>query len=245
MKSVSAIILAAGKGTRLNCRQKNKVSLSLGGQPMICYTLKTLKKLKLKKIYIVVGFQKQSVIKALGPAYSYIEQPKRLGTGHAVLTAFKKIKKPTKYFLILNGDDSAFYQPSDLKALISKHLKTQADMTLITLFPQYPNHLGRIIRDQKGKIKAIVEYKNATIKQRKIKEINSATYCFKHSFLKKFLPKITKNPVTGEYYLTDLLALAVDHGQKVRSVTLKDPANFCGVNTQKDLLTAQKRIKKL
>lgn len=240
MKNITAIILAAGKGTRLNSSNKNKVARKINNKPMICYTTDLLKSFGVTEIVVVVGFRKSSVIRALGSHYTYVVQKEILGTGHAVKTAFPKISKDTKTILILNGDDSAFYKAKDIKNLINTHLKTEADMTLMTVDKDNPAQLGRIIRNKNNQVKAIVEFKNATNKEKQIKEINTATYCFSYHFLNNYLKTITKNPVSNEYYLTDLLEIAVKNQKKVSAVKLENEAKFQGINTLEELKTANK-----
>lgn len=235
MNHLTAIILAAGKGTRLKSTSKNKVVRRLGGKPMILYTTELLKSLGIKDIVVVVGFQAGSVKKALGKGFTFATQKKRLGTGHAVKTALPFVKPSTQNVLVLNADDSAFYSKKDLSLLIKTHLTNKSKLTLLTVVKNDPAHLGRIVRDKQGKVKAIVEFKNANSTQKKIKEINTATYCFDKNFLDQFIPKIQKNPISQEYYLTDLLSLAVNHHQKVSSVKLTDANRFQGINTFKEL----------
>ena len=242
-KNFCAIVLAAGKGTRLDSVKSNKVIRKLSGQPMICYTIDLLEKLGFEHILIVVGFQSGSVQQALGPNHHYIVQSPQLGTGHAVLTALPHIPENCSQTLVLNADDSAFYQVKDLEHLINAHLQSQADMIMLTAIKTDPAQLGRVVRSQTGQVQAIVEYKNATAQQKKIKEINTATYCFSTQFLNQYLPQLKPNPVAKEYYLTDLLETAVNHHRPVAAVKLSDPDCFQGVNTRQELALARRKMK--
>jgi len=244
MKSdFTAVILAAGKGTRLNCQKENKVTKKLAGKPMISYTTDLLKKTGIDSIIVVIGFAQTSVKKILGDKYIYAVQKKPLGTGNAVLSALPHLPQTCQYVLVLNADDSAFYQPEDLNKLINTHLKNKDDMSLLTVIKNNPQKLGRIIRDQNKKVSAIVEFKNANVSQKKIKEVNTATYCFKKEFLQKYLSQIKPNPVSQEYYLTDLLAIAVKNNKQVNAVKLSNSSRFQGVNTKEDLQLADKKMK--
>ncbi|MEA3355370.1 MAG: sugar phosphate nucleotidyltransferase [Patescibacteria group bacterium] len=245
MKNITAVILAAGKGTRLKSKNKNKVVRKINHKPMICYTVDLLKNLGLKEIIVVVGFKKSSVINTLGNNYTYVVQNKILGTGHALKTALPAISKSTKNILVLQGDDTAFYDSKDIKAVIATHTKTKADMTILTVIKKDPNRLGRIIRDKNNQVKAIVEFKNANHQQKQIKEINTATYCFNHRFLKKYLKTIKKNPISKEYYLTDLLEIAIKHQKKVSAIKLKDSSKFQGINTLEELKISNRKMKNL
>lgn len=242
MKNITAIILAAGKGTRLNSSNKNKVVREINGKPMICYTTDLLKAIGIKKVIIVVGFRKSSVINTLGENHTYVVQQKILGTGHALKTALPQVPQNTKTILVLNADDSAFYKAKDIKKLINTHLKSKVGMTLMTVDKDDPAQLGRIIRDNENNIKAIVEFKNATLKQKKIKEINTATYCFSHTFLEKYLNSIKKNPVSNEYYLTDLLTIAINNHQKIATIKINSN-QFQGINTPEELKFANNKMK--
>jgi len=238
MNHLTAIILAAGKGSRIKSTSNNKVVRKLAGKPMICYTTELLKSLNIKDIVIVVGFKKDSVKKALGNEYAFVTQKKRLGTGHAVKTALPFINQNSNSVLVLNGDDSAFYAKKDLKRLIVTHQKNKSSLTLLTVIKDNPAHLGRIIRDKQNKVQAIVEFKNASQKQKKIKEVNTATYCFNKSFLIQYINQIKKNPVSNEYYLTDLLEIAVNNHHQVSSVKLTNASRFQGINTLTELKKA-------
>jgi UDP-N-acetylglucosamine diphosphorylase/glucosamine-1-phosphate N-acetyltransferase len=238
MNHINAIILAAGKGTRLKSVDKNKVVKTIGGQPMINYTAELINKLKPTKTIVVVGFQSNSVKKVLGSSYTYAVQKNPSGTGHAVKKAIPHLEKTCQHVLVLNGDDSAFYKPEDIEKLITTHQRLHSDMTLLTVIKKDPAQLGRIIRDQHHKIKAIVEFKNATLAQKQIKEVNTATYCFKKEFLTKFINSIQRNPVSKEYYLTEMLEIAVRNHQSVSAVILKNPSRFQGINNLEELQQA-------
>lgn len=239
---LAVVILAAGKGKRMNSKKVNKILLPLFGRPMIFYTLDLLKDLGLKKIIVVVGFAKESVKKTLGTAYIYAEQTKRLGTAHAVECALDKIPPSFKDILVLNGDDSAFYSKRIINNLIQKHREQKAAMTLLTIETENPAGLGRVLRRPDGGIAAIVEEKDAPEKYLKIREVNPACYVFLRSFLKKYLPKIPKSPYTGEYYLTDLVKLGVDNKEKVTSFKVKN-IPWRGVNTFSELQEAERMMK--
>ena len=244
MDKIVAVILAAGKGTRLNCSRINKVARLIAGRPMIKYTVELLRKSGIKKILVVVGYASDSIKKVLGNRCAYVKQIEQLGTANAVAAALPSLPNNCRSVLVLNGDDSAFYQVSDIDDLIKSHLDTESDITLMTVVKDNPNQLGRIIRDKDNQIKSIVEFKNANQKQKQINEVNTATYCFKKEFLIKFLPSVKKNPVSGEYYLTELLELAVKNHKKIGVVRLKDADHFYGVNNQQDLELVNKKMSK-
>lgn len=238
-QQLGAIVLAAGKGKRMNSKSVNKVALPLADKPMIVHTVNILEKAGIQEIVVVVGFAKKSVINALGSKVIFAEQRKRLGTGHAALCGLKKLPKNVSDVLIINGDDSAFYPQSLLKDLIKAHFLADAAMTFLTIERDNPFGLGRIVRDSKGQLVAIVEEKDASKDQRSIKEINPGCYILKVSFLSKYLKKIQKSKVTGEYYLTDLIALGIANKEKVETLKAGIIA-WRGVNTKDELSEAER-----
>jgi bifunctional UDP-N-acetylglucosamine pyrophosphorylase / glucosamine-1-phosphate N-acetyltransferase len=240
--NLSAIVLAAGKGERMDLKNRNKVTLSLGGKPMIQHGIALLKKLQIKKIIVVVGFAKESVIDVLGDKVNYVEQTGKLGSGNAVLCALKEVPQETDSVAVINGDDSAFYSVELMKTLIDKHHDLGAAATFLTIDVDNPYGLGRITRDNKGNLLAIVEEKDASSVQKQIKEINPQCFVFKVNFLKKYLHKIEKNKITGEHYLTDIIDIAIKNNEKVQDVPVgKIP--WRGINTKEELLEAEKLLK--
>lgn len=239
-KNLGAIILAAGKGKRMRATSINKVVFQLGEKPIIMHIIELLELLAIPRIVVVVGFAKKSVEQVLrDKSVLFVEQKKRLGTAHAVSLGLSKISNDTQHVLVLQGDDSVFYTASILKKLVETHLVSNASCTLLTIEVDNPKGLGRIIRDQKGAIAGIVEEKDATAHMRKITEINPACYIFNVSFLKKYLKKIKKSTITGEYYLTSLIDIAVSSHKKIETVAAgKIP--WRGINTPDELLEAEK-----
>ena len=239
MKKIAAIILAGGKGKRMKSKDINKVVVPLGDKQMILHTVGRLKELLIGPIIVVVGFAKESVIKALDGEVVFAEQSKRLGTSHAVMCAIKRVPKDINTVLVLNGDDSAFYTKGIIKKLIDTHLKENAALSFLTIMVDNPIGLGRVMRDNNGKVIGIVEEKDATAKQRKITEINPACYIFEMSFLKKYLKQVKKSEVTGEYYLTSLIDIAIKNNEKLETVK-GGKITWRGINTPEDLKEAER-----
>ncbi|MCH7951368.1 NTP transferase domain-containing protein [Patescibacteria group bacterium] len=243
MKNVAAIVLAAGKGTRINALTTNKVLFPLAGKPMIGYTAELLRKTGVSPIVVVVGFKGKEVMRFLGRGFVYVNQGKLLGTGHAVQKAMTKLPQETKQTLVLNGDDSAFYTPQLLKDLINLHLRSHAVMTVLSVERKDPIGYGRILRDRNGEVTGIREERDVTEKEKRIKEINTGAYCFSVSFLRKYLNNIRKNPVKGEYYLTDLAELAVKDNLDVEAVKVDDETVSLGVNSLEELKQADRLMR--
>lgn len=240
--SVCAIILAAGKGKRMNAKKTNKVALTLGDKPLVAHTLIHLREAGIKDIIAVVGFAAKSVKAALGQDVTYALQTKRLGTAHAVKIGLNHIPLEAQTVLTMYGDDSAFYPPALFEAIVSSHQKSQRPITLLTLSVKDPKGLGRIIRNSMGELIDIVEEKNATKSQRQLHEINTGLFCFNRNFITRHINQIRKNPVSHEYYLTDIVSLAVKAGFKVNSFTWPEDSIWFGINTPQELLTARQKI---
>jgi len=241
-RKIGAIILAAGKGKRMKMRQINKVAIHIANKPMVLHTVHMLEKIALSPIVVVIGFAKESVMKALaGTSVIFAEQKKRLGTGRAALCGLTKLPKDVADVLILNGDDSAFYTPKIIKELYQRHLFSQAAITFLTIQLDNPFGLGRVIRNEKGSVVAIVEEKDATREERKIKEINPACYIFRSDFLRNFIKRIPKSSVTGEYYLVSLIEIAFKNNKKIETL-IKNSILWRGVNTREELALAEQLL---
>lgn len=237
-KNLGAIILAAGKGKRMKAKKINKVTLPIGNKPMILQTLDLLESLSISPIIVVVGFAKKSVMDLLDQKVIFAEQKRRLGTGHAVLCALPKLPKDISAVLVVNGDDSAFYKEEIIEQLIKVYFDSPCDIALLTTKVDKPFGLGRVIRDQRGKIIKVTEEKDAVLKEKKINEIITGCYIFNVEFLRKYLRKIEKSSLTDEYYLVSLIELAVEEKRKVITV-LNENLLWRGVNTEEELKEAE------
>lgn len=242
---VAAIILAAGKGVRMKTKKVNKVVLPLVGKPMIRYATDLCEKSGIDKIIIVVGFAKNSIQKILGGRYIYAEQKSPLGTADAVSAGLKYLPHDFKDVLVFYADHCAFYKPKQIIEFINLHRKTKSPLTFITVESDDPFGYGRILRDNRGEVLGIVEEKNASLKEKKIKEINPGVYCFQTDFLKKYLPKVRKNKISGEYYLTDLVEIGILNRERIKTLQVKDANCALGVNTQEECQKAEKLIRRL
>ena len=232
--NLGAIILAAGKGSRMKAKSVNKVAMHLADKPMILHTVDLLHGLDVKDIIVVVGFAKQSVMKLLDGGVIFAEQKKRLGTAHAVSIALKKINENIEHVIVLNGDDSAFYSKKVINNLIEKHKKENSAFTFLTIEKENPFGLGRVVRNNKGNVISVVEEKDASKKQRGIKEVNPGCYIFSVKFLKKYLPKVEKSEITNEYYLTSLIGIGIKNNEKIETLKAGNLI-WRGVNTKEEL----------
>jgi bifunctional UDP-N-acetylglucosamine pyrophosphorylase/glucosamine-1-phosphate N-acetyltransferase len=236
MTHLAAIILAAGKGTRIHAtKDRNKVAYHLGSRPMICYTLDHLLAADIHEIVAVIGFAADSVRQALGASVTYAVQSKRLGTGHAVKTGLKVVSQKADTIITMYGDDSAFYPPALFTTVVKSHLSQQADISVVTIKVDNPTGLGRILRDPNGQMIGIVEEKVATKSQKLITEINTGLFCFNRQFLVDGLAHLPKNPISQEYYLTDIIYYCLSCKGKLNPIIWPDNQIWHGVNTRAEL----------
>ncbi len=241
----AAIILAAGKGTRLQAVTKNKVVFKIGDKPMVVHTVDNLLRAGISQLIAVVGFKAETVRQALGSKVEYAVQDPPQGTGDAAKVGAQLLRADIDSVLIVSGDDSAFYSPQLYQQMITQLYQQDVDIVLLTLIKDNPTGLGRIVRDQQGHVKKIVEEKVATPAEKQIKEINTSMYCVRKDFLLQALPEIKRNPVSQEFYLTDIVEIANRHGKKVAPMLLDDERYWHGVNTRQDWQAAQQKYRLL
>jgi bifunctional UDP-N-acetylglucosamine pyrophosphorylase/glucosamine-1-phosphate N-acetyltransferase len=141
------------------------------------------------------------------------------------------------------GDDTAFYPSSLFAQMVERKASSGCDLLFLTIHKEDPTGLGRIVRDSQGEILRIVEEKNATAVEKQIQEINTGFYCFDRDFLVKYIDQIKKNDVTGEFYLTDMVEIALQHDKKVEAFFVQDDSIWHGVNNRSDFARAQAKIK--
>lgn len=241
--SLQAIVLAAGSGTRMKAVGTNKCLSLLSGKPLIRYPLEALGILGIQKPIVVVGFAHESIERELKDEVTYALQEEPNGTAKALEVGVLQLDPDVEEVIVLYGDHSAFYDAPVLQSLIDTHHATGADMTLVTVVMDDPRGYGRIVRTKQGNVSEIVEEKNASDQEKKIKEINSGNGIYSVSFLRKFLPQITANNVTNEYYLTDIVKMGIDAGYIIETMVSHDPGLSMGVNTPEQLQAAQEYMK--
>ncbi len=241
MKNVAALVLAAGKGTRMYS-DLAKVLHPVCGRPMLSYTLAVLADLALGRVLVVVGHQAESIQEVFAEAQvEWVLQTEQLGTGHAVLCALPYLADFAGSVLICCGD-TPLLTVETLRMFLNNHLSSDNDLTVLSMLLKEPGSYGRIVRNSSGEVAGIVEAKDATTKESDIREANTGIYCAHVELLRKVIPEINNANAQGEYYLTDFLQLAVERGWKVQAVVASDPAEFQGVNTNEELEAAERVI---
>jgi len=245
---VGAIILAGGRGKRMQSTTINKTASLLDNKPMITHIVEFMQKLDVGQIIVVVGFARDSVERALdGFDVTYAEQTEQLGTGHAVEVAMKSLQPGIEDVLVVYGDDAVLYNGKNSQIvadLIEKHQSSKNALTFLTIEQENPFGLGRIVRDENGEAVGIVEEKNATDEQRKITEINPGCFVFSVEFLEKYLQNVEKNELSGEYYLTDLVDIARTNQQPMSAVN-GGKLLWRGVNTPEELTQAENLLSQI
>ncbi|PIZ28304.1 hypothetical protein COY43_01200 [Candidatus Berkelbacteria bacterium CG_4_10_14_0_8_um_filter_35_9_33_8] len=236
-KSICAVVLAAGKGTRMHGNLP-KVLYKLLDRPMIHYTADLLTKLKLPSHY-VLGYEREKVKKSLSkyPRVKFVYQKEQHGTGHAVKVALKKIDQ-NKYhsLLVLHGDSSTFFKTKTIENLIKHHLKEQATVSVLTIFKEKSEGSGVILFDKQGKALKDIETKN---KEYYFCMVNVGVFIYDINWLKTAMDKLmTMSHNDGEYYLTDLIEIASQENRKIITVPLKDPMEKIHINTKEQLKMA-------
>lgn len=230
-----ALILAAGKGTRMK-GDLPKVVHPVGGRPMVCAVVDACLEAGCGRVVVVVGYKQELVREALAayPRVEFAVQDQQLGTGHAVLCAEGVLGKGLGGPVVVLAGDGPLIRADTLRMLLKKHRDANAAATLATAVIDDPTGYGRIVRDA-GRFTGIVEHKNATDVQRQIREVNPSYYCFDGAELFASLRKVDRNPASGEYYLTDTLGLLLKEGKRVEVAPGVPAEDVLSINTPEDL----------
>jgi len=252
MKQISSIIMAAGLGKRMRSKVA-KVLHPVAGRPMVWYMASMARRVSDGNVVVVVGYQGEQVKVFLDQEKKTLEpfvtamQTKQLGTGHAVQQAkahlLSKKKPVSELCLILNGDTPLLTQ-STVEQLIAQHRDVQATITMLTTELENPHGYGRVIRQGNGQVVKVVEDKDATAKEKSNNEINVGAYVVRTSFLFKALDKLKPSNLQGEYYLTDIVCLAVAQGLCVSGMKTVDYEECLGVNSREHLAFAEQVMRR-
>lgn len=235
--SCRAVILAAGKGTRMNS-ELPKVVMPLAGRAMILHVLASLSEAGVTKALVVVGYRedvvKETIGQAQGISVEYVRQAEQLGTGHAVLVNETALGDFRGRLLVTNGD-MPLIRPDTFRKLLAEHERSGNAATVLSSIAQDPFGYGRLVRDAAGNLQRIIEEKDADESIRKIQEVNSGTYVFEAPEIFSVLRQVGTNNKQGEYYLPDAIALLRDQGRSVGSAIVGDPVEAMGANSPAEL----------
>ena len=234
-----SLILAAGKGTRMKS-ERSKVVHEVNGVPMVKMVSKLLKNVGIEKSIYILGHRKEEVLATIGEV-EYVEQAEQLGTGHAVLIAKEKIEENKDDVLITYGDTPLLTEET-INRMKEQFYKENLDCIILSCNMKDPFAYGRIIKKD-GNVVDVVEEKEATEEQKKIKEVNTGVYIFKYKSLIDALGKINNNNIKREYYLTDAIKILSDGGYKVGSYKIDDEDEVLGVNSKAQLAQANKILR--
>lgn len=239
MTAISVIVMAAGKGTRLRS-QVPKVLHRLFGKPLLQRVLENAACLPVQQACVIVGHGREQVGEALGqwtlgfPVRTVVQEP-QLGTGHAVQQVKNAdVLSGDETVLILSGD-VPLLQPVSLEQLVLSHQRNGHDLSLLVTDLDNPHGYGRVLCDVQGAVGRIVEEKDASADEKAVRTVNTGIYVLNWGKIAPLLDELSSNNAQGEFYLTDIVALAVAHGFIVRPVALGDPQEMLGVNSRADL----------
>jgi len=237
-----AIILAAGKGTRMKS-ELPKVLHPVCGTPMLQHIINKLKKIDVEEIIVVIGHHADKIRAEIKDKVTFVEQTEQNGTAHAVLQALPHLQNKQGTTLVITGD-TPLIEDDTLETLLAEHTENSAKGTVLTAIQEEPTGYGRIVRnltnsDENGTVVSIVEEKDATPSQKEIKEVNTGIFAFDNESLIQGLPKIKNNNVQNEYYLTDIVSVFVNSNLPFGGFILKDSTEAMGINSRVQLSEAE------
>ena len=237
MTNTYAVVLAAGKGTRMKS-SLYKVLHPVCGKPMVEHVIDNMDQVGVEKIVTIVGHGAEIVQSKLGSRSEYALQSEQLGTAHAVLQAEEVLSNLKGTTIVVCGD-TPLITAETIKELLKHHKETNAKATILTAIAEDPTGYGRIIRTEQGNVKSIVEDKDANSEEKLVKEINSGTYCFDNEALFKSLKLVKNENTQGEYYLPDVIGILQQDGEVISAYAAKDFDETLGINDRVALSQAE------
>lgn len=245
MQKYAAVILAAGKGTRMNeglASPIPKVMFKLLDKPIIDWSVGLVKESGIERVVLIVGYKKEMIEEYFGNKVEYAVQAEQLGTGHAVAQAKLLLGGQTETVIVFYGDNP-LYKPETVQKLMSQFETESPTIAMLTAVSEDPTGYGRIIRNQNNEVGGIVEHKDCTPEQLKIKEWNPGFYIFDAVWLWENIDQLQNQNVQKEYYLTDLIGMAVEQGKRVIAQPVSEEAEALGINTPEQLSEAEEVLK--
>lgn len=234
----AAVILAAGKGTRMRS-ERAKVLHEVAGRAMVLHVIDAAGDAGCAPIVAVIGHQRETVRDTIADRALTVVQEEQLGTGHAVACAESTLGDRDGYLVVLSGD-VPLIRGRTISGLIGQAQKQNADAALLTMEVPAPNRYGKVVRADDGSVARVVEDKDANEVERQIPEVNAGIYAFRLPALFADLKRISNDNAQGEYYLPDVIGLAVAEGRKVAAWCVDDPEEVMGVDTPEALAKAEK-----
>jgi bifunctional UDP-N-acetylglucosamine pyrophosphorylase/glucosamine-1-phosphate N-acetyltransferase len=251
-RPLSAVVLAAGEGTRMRSSVPKPLH-RICGRPMILHVLDTLAELTMNRVVVVVGHGANEVTKVVqseappGLQLEFVEQPAQRGTGDAVAVALTGF--PDSYFDLEEADllvipgDTPLVRPATIAALVRHHREEESAATVLTTILKDPFGYSRVIRDRDGRVARIVDDADCTPEEVEVEEVAMQIYCFRHDVLAPVLRRLAPDPTTGEYFLTSTVEVLHDAGYPVTSVVADDPLEAAGVNDRAQLAAAEAEMR--
>ena len=237
MTTLGVAILAAGQGTRMKS-DLNKVVHAVCGKPMVLWSVEQAEALGANPVVLVVGNDADAVRETVGARAQYAVQAERLGTGHALLQARDLLQGQADTVLALYGDMPTL-RPETVARLLALHQQRSPAVTMLTVDSEDSMGFGRVARDPQGRVRAIVEEAAATPEILALTELNCGVYCFDADWLWERLPQVSPTLPKNEYYLTDMVAMAIEDGLGVETVSVEDVSEVLGINTRIHLAQAE------
>jgi len=240
-KCAVVVILAAGEGTRMKSA-KAKVMHKVCGYPIIEHVVRTAEEISESLPVVVVGHRAEQIEQYLGQRVRYAYQAQRLGTGHAVMVARPVLEKTDGYVVVVAGD-IPLIRSCTLQKMVRFAYEGRYDAVALSAILEDPTGYGRIIRDDAGDLERIVEHKDATDEQRQVKEINVSAYCFNIRALLASLDGLDNHNTQGEYYLTDVIHIMKERGNRVGAFVTWDADEVLGINTRVQLAEVEQKMR--
>jgi len=243
--SITAVVLAAGKGTRMKT-DRPKVAVTIHGKPMLNYVIDNLVAGGITRIVFVVGYKKEEVMSLVPPLSginaTFVFQEEQKGTAHALLCAERVLTDFHGDVDVASGD-MPLIRPETFRTLVREHRTKSNRATVLSATMENPFGYGRLVRDGEGKLTGIVEEKDADDEIRKIREVNTGTYVFDAPEIFEILKKIDTKNKQQEFYLTDAVAIFKNRGDSVGSLLLDDANESLGANSMEDIVRIEKLVK--
>jgi len=243
------IIMAGGKGTRMNMVDKPKTMIEIVGKPIVEHIVEAAERaVPGIRPAVIVGFQRHTIVEHFGDRIVAVEQKEQLGTGHAVACAAPlfRDREDIDRVIVIAGDQP-LVSPETIEAVLDRSRKQDGAVILGTVVvPRFGGiykhllHYGRIVRNDDGSVSRIVEYKDATEAERAIREVNTSIYCFDAKWLWEHIDRLGSDNASKEFYLTDLVAMAMEEGKRIHAMPLPDPLEGLNVNTPEQLRAIEK-----